>query len=66
VGVEIGERDAEGEGLLVGLLGGGDADNVVELALAQKLADAVHGGLGTGGTDGVGGGTWRGWRLTAA
>jgi hypothetical protein len=41
VGVEIGERDAEGEGLLVGLLGGWYADNVVELALAQKLANAV-------------------------
>ena len=48
VGVEISERNAEGEGLLVGLRGGGDADNVVELALAQKLADEVHGMLGCG------------------
>lgn len=48
VGVEIEERDAEGEGLLVGLLGGGDVDNVVKLALAQNLADAVHSVLGRG------------------
>ena len=46
MGVEIGERNVEGEGLLVGRRGGGNANNVMELALAQKLADAVHDMLG--------------------
>jgi len=48
VGVEIGEGDPEGEGLFVGFCGGGDSDDVLELALAEELADAVDGMLGGG------------------
>ncbi|KAG4910210.1 hypothetical protein JHK82_056235 [Glycine max] len=48
VGVEIGEGDAEGEGLVVGFGGGGDSDDVFEFSLAEELADAVDGVLGSG------------------
>ncbi|KAG4949548.1 hypothetical protein JHK86_042787 [Glycine max] len=41
-------EDAEGEGLVVGFGGGGDSDDVFEFSLAEELADAVDGVLGSG------------------
>ena len=48
--VEDGERDAEREGLLLGPLGGGNADDVSELAGLQEVAELGddEGGGGAG------------------
>ena len=46
--VEVGERDAEGESLLLSLLRRRYADDVRELSLPEKLADAGDGVLGSG------------------
>ncbi|GAB2287418.1 hypothetical protein Dimus_021795 [Dionaea muscipula] len=46
--VEDGERDAEGCGLLSGALGGGDADDVGDLAGGEEVANAGDGEGGGG------------------
>ncbi|KAL4381906.1 hypothetical protein AHAS_Ahas04G0180300 [Arachis hypogaea] len=48
VRVHIRQGDPEREGLLVRLLGSGDSDDVLELALMEKLANSVDDVFGSG------------------
>ncbi|WVZ06231.1 hypothetical protein V8G54_019577, partial [Vigna mungo] len=48
VGVEIGQRDPEGECLFVGYIGGGYSNDAFELVLVEKLANAIDSVFGSG------------------